>query len=203
MPYHAVPPFLLSSLGLQGHGWLDPLAQQSQGTQKQQAFPPPSPVSLALADTKNMSQVCHLQNPTPGGFSFLLLFFRAAPAAYGGSQARGRIRATAASLHHSHVGSEPRLRPTPELMAMLDPLPTDRSQGSNPCPHRYQSDLFLLSHDRNSPRVDFHGAFYMLVEVNVLEDQIPPLIILGMRVCGHLPRAGCYPSIPCPLPAPS
>ena len=37
---------------------------------------------------------------------FLCLFcfvfvFRAAPAAYGGSQARGRIRAAAASLHHS------------------------------------------------------------------------------------------------------
>ena len=36
------------------------------------------------------------------------LFFRAAPTAYGGSQARGPIRATAAGLHHSHsnVGSE-------------------------------------------------------------------------------------------------
>jgi len=35
--------------------------------------------------------------------------FRATPAAYGGSQARGPIRATAASLHHSHsnTGSKP------------------------------------------------------------------------------------------------
>ena len=35
-------------------------------------------------------------------FFFIILLFRATPAAHGGSQARGRIRATAASLHHSH-----------------------------------------------------------------------------------------------------
>ena len=43
------------------------------------------------------------------GFLFcFVLLFRATPVAYGGSQARGRIRATAASLHHSHsnAGSE-------------------------------------------------------------------------------------------------
>ena len=34
-------------------------------------------------------------------FSFLFLF-RAAPVAYGSSQARGQIRAAAASLYHSH-----------------------------------------------------------------------------------------------------
>ena len=36
------------------------------------------------------------------------LLFRAAPAAYGGSQARGRVGAIAAGLHHSHsnAGSE-------------------------------------------------------------------------------------------------
>ena len=47
----------------------------------------------------------------------------AAPATYGGSQARGRIGATAAGLRqsHSNAGSEPHLRPTPQLMAMLDP----------------------------------------------------------------------------------
>ena len=37
-------------------------------------------------------------------FFFLIafLFFRAIPAAYGGSQAKDRIRAKAAGLHHSH-----------------------------------------------------------------------------------------------------
>ena len=47
----------------------------------------------------------------------------AAPATYGGSQAMGLIRATAAGLHrsHSNVGSKLRLRPTPQLMATRDP----------------------------------------------------------------------------------
>ena len=70
-------------------------------------------------------------------FIFLFLFFVflsfvvvvvvaiswAAPAAHGGSQARGRIGTVAAGLHHSHsnAGSEPRLQPTPRLMARLDP----------------------------------------------------------------------------------
>ena len=59
----------------------------------------------------------------------LLLLFclfaisRAAPVAYGDSQARGLSRAVAASLHHSHgnAGSEPSLRPTAQLTATLDP----------------------------------------------------------------------------------
>uniref|UniRef100_A0A8D1NJA1 High mobility group nucleosome-binding domain-containing protein 3 n=1 Tax=Sus scrofa TaxID=9823 RepID=A0A8D1NJA1_PIG len=38
------------------------------------------------------------------------------------SQARGLIGAVAASLHQK---SEPHLRPTPQLMATLDPWPTD------------------------------------------------------------------------------
>ena len=52
--------------------------------------------------------------------SFFFLSFcpvRAALAAYGGSQARGLVGAVAASLRQSHssAGSEPRLRPTPQL----------------------------------------------------------------------------------------
>ena len=41
-------------------------------------------------------------------FVFLNGLFRAAPAAYGNSQARGQIEAEAAGLHHSHsnAGSE-------------------------------------------------------------------------------------------------
>ena len=54
---------------------------------------------------------------------FFALFFRAAPVAYGSSQARDPIGATAAGLHHSHshAGSEPSLQPTPQLTAMPDP----------------------------------------------------------------------------------
>ena len=54
---------------------------------------------------------------------FFLLFFRAAPVAYGGSQARGPIRATAASLcySHSNTRSKPHLQPTPQITATPDP----------------------------------------------------------------------------------
>ena len=57
-------------------------------------------------------------------FFFFFLLFRATPTAYRGSQARGQIRVAAASLHHSrsNTGTKPCLRPTPQLMAMPDPL---------------------------------------------------------------------------------
>ena len=58
-------------------------------------------------------------------FFFFFLVFRAALAAHGFSQARGRIRAAAADLRHSHSNSrsEPYLRPTPQLEAMRDLYP--------------------------------------------------------------------------------
>ena len=51
------------------------------------------------------------------------LLFRATPMAYGGSQARGQIGATAPSLCHSHsnTGSELHLWCAPQLMAIPDP----------------------------------------------------------------------------------
>ena len=57
---------------------------------------------------------------------FVILFFFAiswaAPAAYGGSQARGLIGAVATGIRqtHSNEGSEPRLQPTPQLTATPD-----------------------------------------------------------------------------------
>ena len=70
-------------------------------------------------------------------FFVFLLFLWAAPVAYGGSQARGLIRAAGAGLHHSHsnTGSEPHLGPTPQLKAMPDPQSTERGQGWNLHPH--------------------------------------------------------------------
>ena len=58
--------------------------------------------------------------------SFLFCFvclFRAAPAAYGSSQARDPIRVEAASIHHSksNVGSKPHLQPTAQLTGTLGP----------------------------------------------------------------------------------
>ena len=60
-------------------------------------------------------------------FSFFLFFFfcffRAAPEAYGSSQARGQIGATASGPRpsHSNPASEPHLKPTPQLTALPDP----------------------------------------------------------------------------------
>ena len=52
-------------------------------------------------------------------FFFFFCFFRAAPLAYVDSQARGWVRATAASLCHNNTRLEPRLRPPPWLMARM------------------------------------------------------------------------------------
>ena len=60
----------------------------------------------------------------PRWFLFVLFWpFRAAHKAYGGTQARGRIGAVAASLHHSHSNarSELCLQPAPQL-PILNPL---------------------------------------------------------------------------------
>ena len=56
-------------------------------------------------------------------FFFCLFLLRAAPEAYGGSQARGRIGAVVTGLRHSHSNarSELHLQHTPELTAMPDP----------------------------------------------------------------------------------
>ena len=56
-------------------------------------------------------------------FNFLLLSFRAAPEAYGSSQARGRIGAVDSGLHasYSNARSQLCLQPMPQLMATPDP----------------------------------------------------------------------------------
>ena len=68
---------------------------------------------------KTITSILKKLNPVHGfflvffflGFFFFLAFVRAAPVAYAGSQARGRIGAVAASLGHSHSnsGSKPHL----------------------------------------------------------------------------------------------
>ena len=65
--------------------------------------------------------VCFVSKEASISFSFCP--FRAAPVAYGGSQARGPMGTSAAGLHHSHShrGSKLCLRPTPQLTATPDP----------------------------------------------------------------------------------
>ena len=56
-------------------------------------------------------------------FIYFLAVSRAAPVAYGGSQARDLIGAVATGLRQSqhNAGSKPRLQPTPQLTATPDP----------------------------------------------------------------------------------
>ena len=56
-------------------------------------------------------------------FEIFFLLFRAACAAYRSSQARGRIQAAAAGLHHSHSNARSKLClwPTPQLTARVAP----------------------------------------------------------------------------------
>ena len=60
-------------------------------------------------------------------FFLSVCLFRAAPMAYGGSQAKDPIGAIAAGLYHSHSNTRSQLHlwPTPQLTAMLDPQPTE------------------------------------------------------------------------------
>ena len=75
--------------------------------------------------------------------NFLNFFFlfMAVSVAYGGSWARGRIRAAAAGPHHYHsnTGSELYLQPMLQLVAMPSPWPVERGQGSNPYSQQRQS----------------------------------------------------------------
>ena len=63
-----------------------------------------------------------LTSPGIKVFCYLVFFFRATPNAYGSSQARGQIGATAGLCHsHSKAGSEPHLQPILKFTAAPDP----------------------------------------------------------------------------------
>ena len=81
----------------------------------------------------------HQKTDLVGVFLFCFLHFRAAPVAYGSSQAKGQIGAAAAGLHHSHsnLGSKLCLQPTPQLTAVPDPPHTEQGQGLNLHPLGY------------------------------------------------------------------
>ena len=74
-----------------------------------------------------------LPSLTAIAYDHLFIYFLAVPTAYGGSQARGRIRDTAAGHSHSSTRSKPHLRPTPQLTAMptLNPLSEAGDQTRN------------------------------------------------------------------------
>ena len=89
--------------------------------------------------------------PTAKELTFFFFLFRATPAAYGGSHARGQIAATTAGLHqsHTHARSELHPWPTPQLMATpVRPL----SEATGTCNLVVPSRIGLPLHcNRNSP----------------------------------------------------
>ena len=96
-------------------------------------FPLSSLLCLPLTSTRPKVILRHIYL-----FIYLLIYFllfRATLVACGGFQARGQIRATATGLcqSHSSVGSEPSLRPTPQLTAtlILNPLSKARDRTCN------------------------------------------------------------------------
>ena len=93
------------------------------------------------AAKKNRKKYMRRRTPISGLLASVHFFslFTAAATAYGGSQARGRIGAAAAGLHHSHsnTGSEQSLRPTPLLTDTWDSEPTEWGQGLNLHPPGY------------------------------------------------------------------
>ena len=70
-----------------------------------------------------MKEQSERDNCTAKGYIYVCLFFRAAHVAYGDSQARGPVGATAAGLcqSNSNIRSKPHLWPTPQLTATPDP----------------------------------------------------------------------------------
>ena len=97
-------------------------------------------------------QWVHPGPPKSKSFSGIQIHFFFFKVAYGGSQVRGRIRGTAAGLHHSHSTQDlSRVWYATYTTAHSSTRSlTHWGQGSNLCPHGCQSDLFLLSHDGNS-----------------------------------------------------
>ena len=96
---------------------------------------------------------------------FLFWLFRAAPFTHGGSQARGWIRATAASLHHSHsnAASKPCLRTTTTAHSNTGSLIHSERPGIEPA-----SSQILVRFVFTEPRRELlvllfkHGSFSII-----------------------------------------
>ena len=80
-------------------------------------------LGIELTSSWTLCQVLILLSHNRNSHCLFLFVFRATPAVYGGSQARGQIGAVAAGLYHSHSNTRSKLhqRPAPQLTATPDP----------------------------------------------------------------------------------
>ena len=83
---------------------------------------------------------------------FYFFLFRATPVTYRSSQAKGRMRAAAAGLCHSHSNARLELCMQPAHSSWQHWIfnPNEQDQGSNLHPHGYKLGSLLLNHKGNS-----------------------------------------------------
>ena len=113
-------------------------------------------------------------------FFFLFSFFRAAPAAHGGSQARGRIGTAVAGLHHSHshAGSL-----THWARPRIEPMASWILVGFVTAEARQEFAIFFFQSCLN---VIFFNAFYCIYSCTV-----PFLFAAGTSSPGGQMQGGC------------
>ena len=125
-------------------------------------------------------------------FSFLFCLFRAAPAAQGGSQARGWIGATAAGLRqsHSNMGSEPicDLHHSAWQHWILNPLSKARDQT---CNLMVPSQTCFCCATRGTPVFRFFWGTSMPFSIAAASTYIPMNSVGGFPFLHSLPWI-CY-----------
>ena len=107
-------------------------------------------------------------------YLFIYLLFTAAPMAYGSSQTRGRIRAVAASLHHSHSNAkwEPRLWPAPQFMAILESLANWARSGIKPI-SSWMLVEFITTEPQWEPLLLFLKEFTLYFHLEKARSRVP------------------------------
>ena len=120
-------------------------------------------------------------------WKFFFLFFRATSTAYGGSSARDQIRAVAAGLLHRNTEYKLHLRPTPQLMATLDPYPLSKARDWT-CVLMDASWIRFHWAMRGTPSFSEYNDFTLLQRYGVAEKMDiwrPPVSIIFFKDFSH------------------
>ena len=117
-------------------------------------------LKILLKTNQVSSAVCmQLQHQTGATFFFFSGLFRAIPQAYGGSQTRGQIGATAASQHHSHAAPYPSQACDLHHSSRQRQIPLSKARDQTfALMDASQIDSFPLSQDRNADSATLNKA---------------------------------------------